>query len=115
MKFLRISGIAVKLTLQISVFVKSAYADWWVGNSRLTAYGVKANIRTPSEQLYIEEGGESNWVSLPSPYWLQTGWRYYKDWELPRSYVEWNTPTEYDYRDYEYQSWDNTWEYKNRA
>ena len=79
-------------------------------------HGVKANIWTPSIPLYIAESGESNWVSLPKPYWIQAGWRYYRGWEYPRPYVEWCPPPcglgDRDIEEFGNQTWGSVVEYK---
>lgn len=87
--------------------------SWRLGNYRPDAYGVKANISAPSQGLYIQEGGESNWVSLPTPYWVQAGWRYYKGWIWAWSYVESYSPTTgYEIREYSIHNWGDIIEYK---
>lgn len=83
--FILISIIIVSLSV-----VDHSSADWHVGNKRLSAYGVKANIWTPSTPIYLEESGISNSVTTPLPYWMQTGWRYYVGYQIPQSYIEYN-------------------------
>lgn len=78
MKWTKAIGILVAIFITLNN-VQSASANWYAGNGRTSAYGVKANIWAPSSAPYLKESGESNWVSLPSPYWVQAGWRYYKD------------------------------------
>lgn len=67
--------------------------SWYTGNGRYEAYGVRARISVPSS-LYIHESGESSWVSIPMPYWVQAGWRYYNGlfWPAPKRYIEYNHP-----------------------
>lgn len=78
----------------ISLFnVEISYADWHVGNKRLSAYGVKANIWTPSDPIHLEESGISNSVTTPLPYWMQSGWRYYVGYQMPQSFLEYNPPS----------------------
>jgi hypothetical protein len=73
--------------------VQNVSASWYAGNRRTSTYGGKANIWAPSSAPYIASGGESNWVSLPAtPYWLQTGWNYYKGWSSAKRYVEYYLP-----------------------
>jgi len=87
--------------------------SWHLGNFRPDAYGVKANISAPSDGLSLQSSGESNWVSLPTPYWVQAGWRYYKDWIWAWSYVESYSPTTgYAIQDYSIHNWGNVIEYK---
>jgi hypothetical protein len=98
MKGLR--AIALIIVMIIFIFcTEKVSADWRVGNTRTNAYGAKANIWVPSSPIYLEESGESNWVSTRMPsiqerYWMQTGWRYYNhpDYPSPKSYVEYCTP-----------------------
>ena len=96
------------------VIVQNASASWYAGNRRTNTYGGKANIWTPSQAPFISSGGESNWVSLPnSPYWLQTGWHYYKGWTAAKPYVEYNLPNgTYNLIDYGTQAWGGVVEYK---
>ena len=79
------------IIISLSVVEKSS-ADWHVGNRRLSAYGVKANIWTPTNPIYLEESGISNSVTTPLPYWIQAGWRYYVGYQAPQSYLEYNPP-----------------------
>jgi hypothetical protein len=96
---------------------------WYTGNDRLDAYGVKALISAPSQAPYIENipfSGQSNWVSIPAPYWIQAGWRYYLNWSGATPYVEWNMsnppPGQNAYGIQQYdadlQSWGSSREYQ---
>jgi hypothetical protein len=109
--------ILVFIVIASFVFTNQVSADWKVGNRRPNAYGVKANIWTPSNPLYIEESGVSNWVSIPPPYWLQAGWHYYKNWPTPERYVEYcvspcQNPDDHDIISHGAQSWGTIVEYK---
>ena len=87
--------------------------SWRLGNFQPDAYGVRANISAPIQAPYIQDGGESNWVSLPTPYWVQSGWRYYKGWIWAWSYVESFSPTTgYEINEYSIHNWGNIIEYK---
>ena len=63
-------------------------ASWWAGNMRSNAYGVEAKIWTPAN-LLPQTIGQSNWVSIPPPFWLQTGWLFQPGDYIPTSYYEW--------------------------
>jgi hypothetical protein len=109
------TGVIVILGL-FFLFYQQVSADWNVGNKRFSGFGVKANIWTPDTPLYIADSGESNWVSLPLPYWIQAGWRYYKDYEHPRRYVEYCVPPcgigDRELNEYDPQYWGSIVEYK---
>lgn len=95
------------------IFVQNVSASWYTGNRRTSTYGGKANISTPSQAPYLASSGESNWVSLPAPYWLQAGWRYYKGWTAAKRYVEYNLPNgTYNLVYYGTQAWGSVVEYK---
>jgi hypothetical protein len=109
--------LAVIIVLSVLFTIDYASANWYAGNRRLNAYGVKANIWTPTNPIYIEEDGQSNWVSLPRPYWIQSGWRYFYGWSSPKSYVEFcsppcQNPDDRQLFDYEDQNWGSIKEYK---
>ena len=95
------------------ILVQTVSADWYAGNRRSSTYGGKANISAPAQAPSIASGGESNWVSLPGPYWLQTGWRYYKGWTTARRYVEYYLPNGvYSLTDHGTQVWGSTVNYQ---
>ena len=74
---LLIFGLAFILLV---ISIRHATARWYAGNRHDTGYGAKAVIYTPSSAVQLIESGssgESSWVSLPPPYWIQAGWRYY--------------------------------------
>ena len=51
--------------------------------------------------------------SLPTPYWVQSGWRYYKGWIWAWSYVESFSPTTgYAVQEYSIHNWGDIIEYK---
>lgn len=111
----RLGAISVILVMAVVISiitVQIVQADWYAGNGRTSAYGAKADIYTPSSAPYLEESGESSWVSTPSPYYIQTGWRYYKGWPAARPYVEHRLPDDYDLNEYGTQSWGTSKEYK---
>jgi len=111
MKILR--AIIQFIIIMISIiYADNVFADWHVGNKRLSAYGVKANIWVPDSPIYLESSGESSWVSLPLPYWIQAGWRYYTSYPSPKSYIEWCTSEEYDNYNIDTLAWGNISEYK---
>ncbi|WKZ36954.1 MAG: hypothetical protein QY332_03325 [Anaerolineales bacterium] len=87
--------------------------SWHLGNFRPDAYGVRANISAPDQAPSLQDSGESNWVSLPMSYWVQSGWRYYKGWIWAWSYVESFSPTTgYEIIEYSIHGWGNIIEYK---
>lgn len=87
-KWISVIGAVVLAT----IVTQTVSASWYAGNRRTSTYGGKANIWAPSQAPYIASGGESNWVSLPLDYWLQTGWIYLKGWSSAKRYVEYNLP-----------------------
>lgn len=83
---LTISAITIMLEPQ-----NSLAARWYGGNNQTAAYGVKADISTPSSAPYLgDEQGEVSWVSTPnySDAWIQTGWHYWAYNSSARPYVE---------------------------
>lgn len=101
-------------TLSPTLTPTATSGTWYTGNDRDNAYGVKALISVPNS-LNIVESGESSWVSIPSPYWVQAGWRYYEGllWFSPKRYIEHNHPiTGYEIHHYGYQDWGSTEEYR---
>jgi hypothetical protein len=73
--------------------INTPIPSWYTGNDRLDAYGVKALISAPGQAPFLENvswSGQSNWVSIPVPYWIQTGWHYYRNWSGAQPYIEWN-------------------------
>jgi hypothetical protein len=87
--------------------------SWYTGNDLPDAYGVKARISVPSS-IYIHEGGESSWVSIPVPFWVQAGWRYYDGlfWPAPKRYIEFNHPIiGHEINHFGNQEWSTTEEY----
>lgn len=85
------------LIIAVSLGVaKSTLASWYAGSERPDAYGVRAYISAPSnlDIVEIDQSGESNWVSTyyadqNGTDWLQTGWRYFHWYTVPKQYVEW--------------------------
>lgn len=112
MKWRKFIGMLFALFIALSN-VQNVSANWYAGNGRTSAYGVKANIWAPSSAPYIQESGESNWVSLPSPYWVQAGWRYYKGWSAAKRYVEYMTSSGiYGINHYGTHAWGSIIEYR---
>ncbi|MFZ5858597.1 MAG: hypothetical protein ACOYZ6_17350 [Chloroflexota bacterium] len=86
---------------------------WYTGNSQQNAYGVLANITTPSQSPFLDESGESSYVTTTGPYWIQAGWRYYKSGIWAWSYVEAYSPaTGYSIDEYSIHNWGTIKEYK---
>lgn len=94
---------------------------WYTGNNRTNSYGVKANISAPSQppyQIVALHSGQSSWVSLSYPFWLQAGWRYYEGWPAAKRYIEWMMPNPppgenpYDFAYHGTQSWGDITEYR---
>jgi len=85
----------------------SVSASWYAGNRRSSAYGAKANIWTPPSEPYLEAEGISSWVSLPTPKWIQAGWRFYKGIPggKPLQYVEY-MDKDLIFRRFEYENAD---------
>lgn len=106
--------------LLVIFLVTDASANWYSGVHYANVYGVWAHITTPATPipLYDEpEGafsGESNWVSLAAPNWIQTGWDYHYDsngvLSGPYQYIEtcinncYGPPARY-YQEFNVQNW----------
>ncbi len=45
-------------------------SSYYVGNQYVSAYGGKVNIYTPPYPINVFHSGQSNWISLPLPYWI---------------------------------------------
>lgn len=88
---------------------------WYTGNSRSSAYGARAFISAPEQPPVLVGSGESNWVSISQPYWIQAGWYYYQGGNYARSYVEVNAPSGYIPRyNYDVHFWGTNIEYEIR-
>ena len=89
---------------------------FYTGNHQTDSYGVMANISAPGLPVNIVQSGESNYVTTAtSPYWIQTGWRYYPFVNyFPRKYVEYEPPGSGNYQilNYGIQDWGAISEYK---
>jgi|SRR5581483_3045643 hypothetical protein len=98
-EYMRLAKVAVLSLLPVLIltlpFSQVAYASWYAGNKQLSAYGVKANIGTPTTQPVLAASGESSWVSAVGDGWVQTGWRYYIGYARPRPYTEAKTNGQY--------------------
>lgn len=89
MRLVKVSVLIVLPVLILTLaFAQVTYANWYAGNKQLSAYGVKANIRTPSANPYLIAYGESSWVAAVGNGWVQTGWLYYIGDSLPKPYTE---------------------------
>ena len=110
----RRSSLVLLLALVlILVIATSASASLYAGNSRTTAYGVRADVSTPSSSPYVGSSGEANWVGTPgTSYWVQAGWRYYSGYSYARSYYEYSLPTGYNLSETSNQSWGTTKNYE---
>jgi hypothetical protein len=116
----RLGFLVLALLIFTFSFAERASANWYVGNHRSGGYGAKANIWTPDDPIYVDDqpkSGISNWVSTPGPFWIQTGWRYYKNYVSPRSYAEYcippcSLPEHHSIDEYGTQGWGAIWEYK---
>ncbi len=109
----RLSLVLLLALVLILVIATSASASWYAGNSRTTAYGVRADISTPSSAPYVGSSGGSNWVGTPgTSYWVQAGWRYYSGYSYARSYYEYSLPTGYSLTETSNQSWGTTKNYE---
>lgn len=86
----RLTIIVLLSLILISAAHSRWSASWYAGNKRTNAYGVKATIRTPLSEPYLEAEGISSWVSLPQTTWLQAGWRFFKGISggKPLQYIE---------------------------
>lgn len=88
-------------------------SSYYVGNQYVSAYGGKVNIYTPPYPINVFHSGQSNWISLPLPYWIQTGWRYYSGYQFPEKYVEYYSPvSNYEIYPQGNQNWGTMIEYK---
>lgn len=108
----RFLAVVILVLTFFMVAAQPVWASWYAGNYQTSAYGIQANIYTPSSAPYLASSGESNSVTTTAPYWVQTGWRYYKNWANARPYVEYNLSTGYDLTEYGTQSWDTYKNYK---
>jgi hypothetical protein len=73
---------------------------------------VSADISTPSTAPWVGGSGESNWVSTPGTYWVQTGWRYYGGYTYAKSYYEYNLASGYHLEELSDQVWNLTRTYE---
>ncbi len=93
-------------------------SSYYVGNHYVSAYGGRVNIYTPPYPINVFHYGQfhygqSNWISLPLPYWIQTGWRYYSGYQFPEKYVEYYSPvSNYEIYPQGNQNWGTMIEYK---
>ncbi len=65
--------VLLAVPVLISISSNITYASWYAGNKQLSAYGVKANIGTPTTQPVLVASGESSWVAAVGDGWVQTG------------------------------------------
>lgn len=88
---------SISLLLIIShIFTTNVSANYYAGNQLDDAYGVASHISAPSGLILVEvdQSGEANWVSTydhddSGTDWLQTGWKYFYGYSVPKQYVEW--------------------------
>jgi hypothetical protein len=84
-KFLTIM-VAIILVIGIASPVLASHAGYF----QTSSYGAKATISAPSSAPYLDQGwGESSWVSLPLPNWVQTGWGYPVRGDYSAAYSYW--------------------------
>jgi hypothetical protein len=87
------SAILAALVFAFFVSIIKVSANWYAGAQLSNVYGVWAYIQAPVNPLHIYDlpgvqSGTSNWVSLPQPNWIQTGWNYYNFDNVPKQFVE---------------------------
>ncbi|HPL30081.1 MAG TPA: hypothetical protein PLG21_18695 [Anaerolineae bacterium] len=120
-RFARVLAVALVLVLVTS---QTSQAAWYAGNKRISGYGVKAQIGTPTGEPAIYGGsgsGESSWVSAThyvseTDYsWVQTGWLFYPNDGVSRAqqYEEALVGGWYSgIIKYAYQQWSTSIEYR---
>ncbi len=98
-----LSKITIFLVLILLVFTSDAYASWYAWYQQSSYYGVWAIIWAPASAPFTPIGaGQSHSVSIPGPYWVQAGWRYYDGDSIPQKYYEYcaenceNDSSQYD-------------------
>lgn len=70
----------ILILVSLLVTIRVANANWYAGNFRSGIYGMWATIFAPGQKPYmIPTGisGQSHWVSLSQPNWIQAGWHVY--------------------------------------
>jgi len=106
------AATVILVLIAAMLVAQTVLANWYTGNSRTSAYGIKADIYTPSSAPYLAADGESNWVSIPTPDWVQTGWYYRVGFSSAKPYVEHQVGQNYGLTDYGTQSWNTSKNYK---
>jgi hypothetical protein len=115
MRQIKVIPILLLSLFLISISYLPSSASWYVGNRHSRARGLKATISTPSSAPYLASSGKSSWVSLPSPTWIQAGWRFYKGWSKPQRYVEYlDLNNVYDDPEFGDHEWNTTVEYRGK-
>lgn len=90
----RLFAVIGTLLVLSFMFVDSALAGYYIGSTLNVSYspwGIWAKISVPPSppNLYgSSNSGQSSWVASLPGNWIQTGWRFYKDWTDPLKYVE---------------------------
>ncbi len=91
MRKLKLSTIILLLILCATLISGRAMAIWYAGTWHVASYGIWAGISTPATAPYMENvpgSWQSNWVSIPPPNWIQSGWSFGATYAIPKSYVE---------------------------
>jgi hypothetical protein len=89
MKRLSTAALLALLVFVMAAQSASATTYWYAGNFRTSAYGVKADISTPSSAPNLGNSPiEASWVSTPPPYWIQTGWAYGSGYSYAKPFTE---------------------------
>jgi hypothetical protein len=86
--------IALLILTTMTLKSKADVPRWYAGRYQINGYGGYATIFTnenPPFTFADDDSGMSSWVSLPKPWWIQAGWRYYHGWSTPRMYSEYNS------------------------
>ncbi len=113
-------ALVIAIVFALFVVTINASALWYSGVFYPNVNGIWAHITTPSTAQPIYDlpiglqSGESNWVSLPQPNWMQTGWNYYYDpsgtLKGPNQFIEtcingcYGPPARY-YQEFSSQNW----------
>jgi len=90
MQRLKLPIIAL-LILGAALVSKHAAANWYAGTGHSVSYGAWAHISAPATAPYMEVVADSwqyNYVSIPQPHWIQSGWSLGATQVIPKSYVE---------------------------
>jgi hypothetical protein len=91
MQKLRLPIIVLVLILCAVLVSKHAMANLYAGTDHSASYGAWAHISAPATAPYMEvvpNSWQYNWVSIPAPNWIQSGWSLGATYAVPKSYVE---------------------------